>query len=159
MTLKVASNLVDSMIQTLLTCTRCTATFTFHIHTGTPAKGTTKSSVLVKTVLCGLQTHKPPFSSLWHRCPSDQRENKPFLEYSLSFCRRAFLPTPELISAQVVFHLKLNLPCGKAYFWTAQLATAANGLLTAARVGLVIPGWEGLLHASLAKLHTALCCN
>ena len=56
-------------------------------------------------VLHQLQIHKPPFSSLLHRCPSDQRENKSFLEYSLSFCRSAFLPTPKLISAQVVFHL------------------------------------------------------
>lgn len=47
-------------------------------------------------VLCRLQIHKPQFSSLLHRCPSDQREGKSFLEYSLSFCRSAFLPTPKI---------------------------------------------------------------
>lgn len=29
----------------------------------------------------------------------------------------------------------------------------------AARVGLVIPRWEGLLHVAPAKLHTAFCCT
>lgn len=49
--------------------------------------------------------HKPPFSSLLPRCPVDQRDSSSFFQCSLSFGRSAFLPTPELISAQVFFHL------------------------------------------------------
>lgn len=29
----------------------------------------------------------------------------------------------------------------------------------AAKVGLVIPRWEGLLYVAPAKLHTAFCCT
>lgn len=44
---------------------------------------------------------------------------------------------------------------GQEYKCSAQLAIAVEGLLKAARVGLVIPA---LLHAAPAKLHTALRC-
>jgi len=84
-------------------CESHVAVFIFHIRRGTPANGTTKSSVLVKVVFpAGSKSINLHFHPC---CTSDQRENKSFLEYSFSFCRSAFLPTPELISVQVVFHL------------------------------------------------------
>lgn len=74
-----------------------------HAHRHTCKRNYKKLSFGENAVLCRLQIHKPPFSSLLPRCPSDQRETQSFREYSFSFCRSAFLPTPKLISAQVVF--------------------------------------------------------
>lgn len=71
----------------------------------TPAKGTTKICLGENALLCWLQSNNPPFASLRCRCPSDQRENKSFLEYSLSFCTKC-LPS----------HTKINLSAGSFPF-------------------------------------------
>lgn len=71
----------------------------------TPAKGTTEICLGENALLCWLQSNNPPFASLWCRCPSDQRENKSFLECSLSFCTKC-LPS----------HTKINLSAGSFPF-------------------------------------------
>lgn len=71
-----------------------------------------------------------------------------------------------LAEAPSFSHTRINLCTGifpfvaqpslwESLFCSVQLGIAANSLSMAAKVGLVIPRWEGLLHVAPAKLHTA----
>lgn len=116
--------------------------------TYTPANGTTKSSVLVKMLFsAGCKSINLRFHPYCTDATLNKGKTNAFLNTAFRFTE---VPSfPHRNSAQHRYFSVCSSPSfmgkfsfGHGYKRSAQLATAANGLLMTTRVGSAIPGWE-----------------